>query len=66
MLYDKIKEIAKEKEVPIYKIEEECGFSQGSMCKWNEVSPSWDKVQKVADVLDIPISSLIKGRKESK
>lgn len=59
MLYNKIRDIAKGKGVPIYRIEEECKFSQGSMCKWNEISPSWDKVQKVADYLKIPINELV-------
>ena len=59
MLYDKIKEVAKSKRIPIYKIEEDCGFAQGSMCKWNDISPSWDKVKKVADYLNISITELI-------
>ncbi len=59
MLYDKIKEIAKSKEIPIYKIEEDCGFAQGSMCKWNDISPSWNKVKRVADYLGVTVDSLI-------
>lgn len=58
MLYDNIKAIAKEKGIPIRKIEEECEFAQGSICKWNEISPSWDKVQKVAKCLKIPVQRL--------
>lgn len=63
MLYDVIKEIAKKNGIPICKIEEDCGFSQGSMCKWNEISPAWDKVQKVADYLGVSISELIPEKK---
>jgi transcriptional regulator with XRE-family HTH domain len=59
LLYNKIKAIAKEKGISIRKIEEDCGFSQGSMCKWNDISPSWDKVQKVADYLNVKINELI-------
>ena len=59
MLYNKIKAIAKEKGISIRKIEEYCGFSQGSMCKWNDISPSWDKVQKVAGYLNVKINALI-------
>lgn len=59
MLYDKIKTIAKKKGVPIYKIEEDCQFSQGSMCKWNEISPAVDKVKKVSDYLGVEIKELI-------
>ena len=60
MLYEKIKNKAKERGIPIYKIEENCGFAQGSMCKWNEISPSWDKVKKVADCLEVTVDELIK------
>lgn len=63
MLYDTIKAMAKEKNIPIRKIEEDCGFAQGSMCKWNEISPSWDKVQKVSKYLKIPITKLCKEKK---
>ena len=65
MLYDVIKEIAKEKGIPIRKIEDECGFAQGSMCKWNGVSPAWDKVQKVANYLHVDIERFLlrKGEK---
>ena len=59
LLYDVIKEIAKKKGIPIRKIEDECGFAQGSMCKWNDVSPSWDKVQKVANYLCTDIGEFI-------
>jgi hypothetical protein len=58
LLYDKIKEIAKEKSIPIYKIEEDCGFAQGSICKWNEISPSWEKIQKVASYLKVSTDCL--------
>lgn len=49
MIYDRVKALAKKRNVSIRKIEIDCGFSQGSVCKWNEVSPSAEKVKKVAD-----------------
>ena len=55
MLYEKIKAIAREKKIPIYKIEEELGISQGSICKWNEIKPSYDKVLRVAQILDVSV-----------
>lgn len=58
MLYQKIKVIAKEKGIAISEIERKCKFSQGSICKWNEVNPSFDKVVSVAECLEIPISEL--------
>lgn len=43
MLYDKIKSIAHEKGIPIYKIEDDCDLARGSVGKWNTVCPSGEK-----------------------
>lgn len=60
MLYQKIKEIAKEKKIPIYKIEEQLEIAQGSICKWGSISPSYDKVVGVAKILGISVEELTK------
>lgn len=65
VLYQKIKEIAKEKGIAISEIERKCKFSQGSICKWNAVNPAFDKVISVAKCLDIPISELAATREEN-
>ena len=58
-MYEKIKEICKKKKITISKLEEDLKFSQGSVCKWGNVSPSVDKVKKVADYLRVDINKLI-------
>ena len=58
VLYQKIKEIAKEKGIAISELERKCKFSQGSVCKWNEVNPSFNRVVSVAECLEVPISEL--------
>jgi transcriptional regulator with XRE-family HTH domain len=58
-MYKIIKEICKKKKITISKLEEDLGFSQGSVCKWGTVSPSVDKVKKVADYLKINIIKLL-------
>lgn len=58
-MYEKIKEICKKKKITVSKMEEDLNFAQGSMCKWNKVSPSVDKVKKVADYLKVNINRLI-------
>lgn len=55
MLYEKTKAVAKEKGISIAELEKKCNFSQGSICKWNEVKPAFDKVVAVADYLGVPI-----------
>lgn len=60
-MYQKIKEIAKSKKISINQIEKTLGISQGSLCKWGEVKPSFDKVAGVAKILEVPIEELING-----
>lgn len=62
MLYEKIKTMCKEKNIPIRKLELNLGFSQGSVCKWNDVCPSVDKVKKVADFLGVTVDELISDK----
>ena len=61
MIYDKVKALAKKRNGSIRKIELDCGFSQGSVCKWNEVSPSAEKVKKVADYLKTSVDEILKS-----
>ncbi len=58
-MYEKIKEICKKKKVTISKLEEDLGISQGSVCKWGIVSPSVDKVKRVANYLGVDINKLL-------
>lgn len=64
MLADKVRKIAKEKGVPIYQIEIDCNIASGSISKWNDISPSWDKVQAVANRLGVDVSELTTKRKD--
>lgn len=61
MIYDRVKALAKKRNVSIRKIEIDCGFSKGSVCKWNEVSPSAEKVKKVADYLKTSVDEILKS-----
>ena len=59
MLYDNVKIFCAEKNISIGQLEKELGFSNGSICKWNENEPGIRKVQKVADYLQVPIEKLL-------
>lgn len=59
MLYDKIKEFAKARKVSIYRIERDLDFSNGSLRKWNDSTPSVTSLKKVADYLDVPMEELL-------
>ncbi len=59
-IYKNIKAIAKEKGIPLCHIERKAGISAGSINHWNENSPLVSTLQKVADVLEVDISTLTK------
>lgn len=59
MIYETIAGIAKSQHISISAIERECGFARGSMYKWNTHAPSVWAVKKVADLLGVPIASLL-------
>lgn len=58
MLADRVRKIAREKKIPICQIEHDCHIASGSISKWNDISPSWDKVQAVAIRLGVDVSEL--------
>lgn len=55
----RIREMAKDKKIPLYILEEKAGIAKGSISKWNVVEPSFDKVCRVAKILDIEINQLV-------
>lgn len=59
MIYEKIKEICKEKGITIKAVEKEAGLSNASIRKWNTSSPTVDKLQAVARVLGVKVDALL-------
>lgn len=55
-----IKIISDKKGLPLYEIEKRANIAKGSLSKWRKCSPSFDKVAKVADVLDVSVDELLK------
>lgn len=60
MLYDNVKKICDEKGISVWRLEKELGFSNRSICKWNESEPGIRKVQKVAEYLGVSLEELLK------
>lgn len=59
MLYDKIKAIASEKNISIYRIERDLSLSNGAISKWNKSIPSVTTLKSVADYLRVPLEKLL-------
>lgn len=59
VIYDKIKEICKKKGVSVSSVEKQAGLSTGAISKWNDSSPTIEKLQAVANVLKVSVNKLI-------
>ena len=59
MIYDKIKEVCKSRGVSVASVERKAGLSNGTISKWNDVSPTVDKLNAVAKVLKVKIDTLL-------
>jgi len=62
MLYETIKHLAKSKKFLSTKLKKKLNISQGSICKWNKVKPSYDKICGVAKILNVPIEDIVKTK----
>ncbi|WP_202976419.1 helix-turn-helix domain-containing protein [Anaerophilus nitritogenes] len=58
-LVEKIKSLCEEKEISLVGLERELGFSRGSIFKWNNSSPSIDKIKIVADYFNVSTDWLL-------
>lgn len=64
LIYDKIKEICKEKGVSPSSVEKKAGLGNGAITKWNNFSPSVKNLKAVADILDVSVDELIEESKQ--
>ena len=59
MLYENVKEKAAKVPISINELEKRIGIASGSICKWNDIRPSVDKVKRAAEVLGTTIDELM-------
>ncbi|MEG0830665.1 MAG: helix-turn-helix transcriptional regulator [Anaerovoracaceae bacterium] len=64
-IYDNVKAICSKKGVSVRKMESKAGLSNGTVSKWNEVSPTVDNLSSVAEVLGVSITTLRKAKNEN-
>ena len=62
-LVDRIKQVAAQKNLTLKKIELDLGFSNGTIGKWKDSSPTLERILAVADYLNVSLMWLI-GRNE--
>ena len=59
MVFDNVKAICEERNLPISKLEQMAGLGNGTISGWKESSPRLDSITAVANALNIPLSALI-------
>lgn len=62
-LLDRIKTISKQKGLSLRTVNERAGLGPNAIYKWKNTSPSFDKLEKVAKVLDVTPNYLL-GRED--
>lgn len=60
-LYENVKEAAKSKGYSINRLEKELGFARSYIAKFKNITPSADKIQKIADFLEVSVEYLMTG-----
>ena len=58
-IYDRIKAICKEQGISVTQLEKKSDLSNGAISKWNESSPTVDKLSAVAKVLKTTVDDLL-------
>lgn len=59
MIYNKIKDICEAKGISVTSVEKKAGLGNGAISKWNESSPTVEKLKAVADVLKVKVDKLL-------
>ena len=62
MLYDKIKCLCAKSGISIARMERETDLGVKTVQRWNEISPSVDKVKRVADYFGVTVDELMGER----
>lgn len=63
-LYEKIKFLADKQKISIRRLEENLGYGNGTIRRWEKQTPGVDKIQRVADYFGVSVDYLL-GRKQS-
>ena len=66
MIYDTIKALCKKKGLSVTSVEKEAGLSNGAISKWNDSSPTVDKLNAVAKVLNVKVDCLLRQEKNER
>lgn len=63
-LYENVKKAANAKGYSINRLEKELGFARSYIGKFKTITPSVDKIQKIADFLEVSTDYLMTGKED--
>ena len=63
-LYERIETLRKSKSISQGKLEKELGFSNGSISKWKNSTPTPERLQKLADYFRVTVEYLLTGEEK--
>ena len=63
-VYERIENLRKSRSLSQGKLEKELGFSNGSISKWKNSTPTYERSQKIADYFDVSVNYLMTGEVE--
>ena len=63
-LYESVKRAANEKGYSINRLEQELGFPRSYIGKFKKITPGTDKIQKIADFLNVSVEYLTTGEEK--
>lgn len=63
-LYDRIETLRKEHNISQGKLEKELGFSNGSISKWKNSTPTPERLQKIAGYFNVSVEYLLTGEEK--
>ena len=59
MLLDNIKKLCSQKRISLSQLESDVKLGKKTVFRWNEVSPSVDKLKRVADYFGVTVDELL-------
>lgn len=63
-MYERIKQLCKERGISVNKLEQELKIAKGSLCKMNSSKPSVGRAQKIANYFGVTVDYLMTGEEK--
>lgn len=64
MIYETIKKMCKARGLSLHKLEVLAGLSNGTIASWQKSSPRLRSLERIAQVLDVPVERLLRSISE--